>query len=217
MLDNLKQVVESVNVGVPQTFEFGGKTIETSMLKTAIPEIAVSFTSIDGDRFANANFHGTPDSLLYAYGRDAMAPYAGKLGRSLIVAGELGENITLAQLDEAAVSVGDRFKIGTVLAEATFPRIPCTKLNFVFQNSFAQRAMIEVGRSGIYFRILEAGVIRAGDSFERVSRAKTEFTIADVYRRMVGPLKLSAADYSRALDNGAFPADRLEKWSRIFA
>ncbi len=206
----------SLNIGGPQVLEWDGKSVTTSMLKVPVAQLNVSLTSIDGDSFANPKFHGTIDSVLYAYGRDAIDDYLKLIGRSAYENGALGENITLDQLNENDVSVGDRFQIGEVVAEATFPRIPCSKVNIRMQHPQGQKAMIDVKRSGVYLRIIKPGFIRPTDKFECISKAKVPFSIGSVYERMVGGVKITQDDLERAKRNGAFPAERLEKWAQAF-
>lgn len=207
----MKSKILSLNVGTPKTVEWDGKSIETSMLKTSVNELRVHELSIDGDKFANPKHHGTPDAVLYAYGLDGLDDYFARLGRGYVY-GDLGENLTLDRLDESEVSVGDVFKIGSVVAQATFPRIPCVKINFRLENPAGQKTMIEAGRSGVYFRILQPGVIKSGDTFELVERAKVPFSIKEVYERMVGGVKVTDADLERVKANGAFPEARIAKW-----
>jgi MOSC domain-containing protein YiiM len=209
----LKAQILSLNVGLPKTIEWNGKSIETSMKKEPVSQLTVRELSIDGDKFSNPNFHGTPDAVLYAFGVDALDAYFSKLGLSY-VHGDLGENLTLDRLDEREVSVGDVFKIGEVFAQATFPRIPCAKINFRLGHELGQKTMIETKRSGVYFRILKPGVIKMSDSFERVEKSETPFSIYEVYERMVGGVKVSDADRERVKANGTFPLDRIVRWFR---
>ncbi len=207
----MKTKILSLNIGQPKTVEWNDKSVETSMLKESVPELRVHELSVDGDRFADPRFHGRPDSVLYAFGKDALDEYFSKLGRDYVF-GDLGENLTLEKLDEREVSVGDVFKIGEVIAQATFPRIPCAKINFRLGHAQGQRTMIETRRSGVYFRILRPGVIRAVDTLERIEQSETPFLISEVYERMVGGVKVTDADRARVEANGTFPVDRLGRW-----
>lgn len=213
----MKAKILSLNVGVPQLLEWEDKSVVTSMLKVPVPELKISMTSIEGDSFANARFHGISDSVLYVYGRDSIEEYLKLLGRTTYKHGELGENITLDLLNENDVSVGDRFQIGEVVAEATFPRIPCSKVNIRMRHPLGQKAMIDVRKSGVYLRIIKPGVITMNSSFERISKSRVMFSIANVYEHMVGGLKVTRDVYDRAMSNGAFPADRLANWAKLFA
>jgi MOSC domain-containing protein YiiM len=211
----MKSKILSLNIGLPQTVEWDGKTIETSMVKKSVEAIDVRFADINGDRFANTKHHGTPDAVLYAYGVDAISDFVSLLARPALKYGEIGENLTLDRLDETEISVGDIFQIGEVVAQATFPRIPCTKINFCLQDRRGQKAMIQSKRSGIYFRILTPGKITLASSFERIEKAKAVFTISEVYERMVGGVKVSAEDLARVRANGAFPEARIAQWLSV--
>ena len=181
------------------------------MKKSPVSQLEVFETSITGDKFANTGHHGTPDAVLYAYGVDAMDDYFKRLARSYSF-GDLGENLTLDQLDERDVSVGDVFQIGEVVAQATFPRIPCVKICFRLEHPEGQKTMIQCKRSGIYFRILKPGTIHAGDTFEQIQKSETPFSIYEVYERMVGGVKVTDADRERVRKNGAFPLERIARW-----
>ncbi len=182
------------------------------MLKKPVEALEVSLRGIAGDTFADPDHHGTPDAVLYAYGIDALDDYALRLDRKKLTYGELGENITLDHLDENEVGVGDVFKIGDVLAQATFPRIPCVNINFCLQDSRGQKTMIQAKRSGIYFRILNPGRITLTSGFERIKAAPVRFSIGEVYERMVGGVEVSADDLARVRANGAFPEARVARW-----
>lgn len=63
--------------------------------------------------------------ILYAYGMPSALSFAQRLGLDRYEPGSAGETLTLDAFDETDVSVGDIFEIGEVIAQATFPRIPC--------------------------------------------------------------------------------------------
>ena len=188
----------------------------SSMLKAPIPEpLVVHMETIDGDRFANVNSHGTHDSVLYAFGVKSALEYMALLGRTEYIPGSLGENVTLDELDETQVSVGDIFQFGEVRVQATFPRIPCAKVNLRMEHDDGQRLLQEVGRSGVYFRILKPGKIHAHDAVERVEQAPVKYLISEIYSTTVQRKKLSDIEFERAMKNGAFPLEEMEKWRSL--
>lgn len=200
----------SLNVGAPAPIEYKGKTIQTSMHKRPVPgPLVVSPTSIQGDTFAQPELHGTPCSVLYAFGKTSAEAYLKLLGLAEYEPGSLGENLTLDDFDETKISVGDVFQIGEVVAEATAPRIPCGKVNFRMQHPEGQKLLAQSGRSGVYFRILSPGKIRLGDEVKRMRQAEVPFTISETLR-LVTTWSWSPEDLARAKANGRF-ADRLMK------
>lgn len=211
----MKSKIISLNVGLPQTLEWEGRKVSTSMLKHPVSFLQVHPLSIDGDKFANPQAHGTPDSVLYIFGMKSLLTYMRTIGRSTYSPGALGENVTCEELDETQVSVGDIFRIGEVVAQATFPRIPCAKVNVRMQHPEGQKRLEECGRSGVYFRILEPGKIQPQDFVERIEPAKIPFMISDVYANALKRIAPWADARERALANGAFPKRILEKWNTL--
>lgn len=186
--------------------EFEGKKIMSSMLKDPVAgPLIVSKTTIEGDSFANPNFHGTSDSVLYALGLKQALEIMRLIGRDSFQPGALGENLTLDDFDELQVSVGDIFRIGGVTAQASFPRIPCSKVNFRLCHPEGKKSMEVSGRSGVYFRILEPGQISKSDKVERIEKSKHTYPIADVYKKVVTKARFEDQDVTRILANGAFP------------
>ncbi|MGZ3722724.1 MAG: MOSC domain-containing protein [Bdellovibrionales bacterium] len=211
----MKSKILSLNVGGPAPMEWQGKSIVSSMRKSPVPFLNVHLYNIDGDSFAHTRVHGLPHSVLYIAGVKSFLEYMHLLGRDQYEPGSLGENITVDDFDEKKISVGDVFQIGEVVAQATFPRIPCSKLNTRMQHAEGQKLLQECGRSGIYFRILEPGKIFPNDSVERIEEAKVKFLISDIYAKALRHRPLTNEDRNRALSNGAFPEGMLEKWRTL--
>lgn len=208
----MKATILSLNTAHPRPMEFDGKKIMSSMLKDPVSgPLLVSKTKIDGDSFANPNFHGTNDSVIYALGVPQALEIMRRIGRETYEPGALGENLTLDDFDETKISVGDKFKIGTVIAQATFPRIPCGKVNFRLYHPDGQKSMQQSGRSGVYFRVIEPGRIAKGDSVERIEQAAYTYLISDVYKKVVTNSQWLEDEAKLVKTNGAFPADFVKK------
>ncbi len=204
----------SFNIGGPKVMEWNGKTITSSMEKTpAEGPLVVHKDRIEGNTFSNPQFHGTLDSVLYIYGLTSAQKFVECLGLEKYTPGMTGETITVDHLDETLVSVGDIFQIGEVKAQATFPRIPCGKVNFRMQHTEGQKAMQECGLSGVYFRILTGGKIHKTDEVKLIEPAKHRFSIFDLYPKMIKSLPPTKEEFEIMKANGAFPQRLIEKWS----
>ena len=167
---------------------------------------------IEGNSFASPNYHGTLDSVLYAYGMTSALKFMSLLNQTNYAVGTTGETLTLDHFEESEVSVGDIFEVGTVTAQATYPRIPCGKLNIRLQHPKGQRAMQECLASGVYFRILKPGIISSQDSVKRVEKSRHHFSILDLYKMVVYNEKLTPQQLEVALANDAFPKRFIEKY-----
>lgn len=208
----MKAKILSFNTGGPVTMEWEGKSVLSSMRKESVPgPLVVHEDRIEGNSFANPNYHGTPDSVLYAFGMSSAEIFMKELGGGEYKAGATGETISLDHLDETQVSVGDIFRFGEVLAQATYPRIPCGKVNFRMQHPRGQQAMKDCGRSGVYFKILRPGKISLGDAVERTEQAKHRVPISELYEKIVKGEKFSSAMAEAARANGCIPERILAK------
>jgi MOSC domain-containing protein YiiM len=209
----MKPKIVSLNSGKPASIEWQGKSIMSSMLRLPVEgPLTVHEHHIDGNTYTNTNVHGTPDSVLYAYGVKSAMVYMKLLGRDTYVPGSLGENITLDDFDETQISVGDIFKFGEVWAQVVYPRIPCSKLNYRLQDDRAQKMMQECGLSGVYFRILKPGKIHKTDEVYRIESAEYPFLISHLYQKMVNGISFDHSEMEVAVANGAFPARVTKMW-----
>jgi len=181
----LRTKVISLNAGGPETLEWNSQSVVSSMRKKQIQgSLKVRFDGVDGDSFANNKLHGLAHSAVYIYGLSSIRDYLSRLGLNSYEPGALGENLTVEHLDESEISAGDVFEVGSVTLEASFPRIPCSKLNIRMQHPEGQKQMIACGRSGVYFRVLVPGEIAPGSDLVCVRKADVNVPITELYARI---------------------------------
>ena len=171
----------SVNVSLPREITHKGKTVRTGIFKEAVDRrVRVATLNIDGDGQADLIGHGGPFRAVLVYSLENYAYWEHELGQSGFEFGHFGENFTVEGMLEEDVHVGDVFRIGTALFQATQPRVPCYKLAIkVGIENFYSR-ILESGRPGFYFRVLEEGEVGAGDAIERVRLDPVELTVRQV-------------------------------------
>jgi MOSC domain-containing protein YiiM len=202
----------SLNIGQPAPMEWQGKSIVSSMLKHPVPgPLKVELDHIEGNTFSSPQFHGMIANVLYAYGMTSALEFMKLLGRDRYLPGSAGETLTLDHFDEREVGVGDVFSIGEVEVQATFPRIPCGKVNFRMRHPGGQKAMQDCGLPGVYFRILKPGKIHLIDTVRRIREATPRLTIAQVYPWIVQKRKLQGEELALVKANGGLPAHVLER------
>ena len=174
----------SVNVSAVKEIPYQGRTVTTGIFKKPVAgRVMVRRLNIDGDDQADRRVHGGFDMAVYAYPHEHYAFWERELDREDFPYGQFGENLTVSGLSEETVRVGDTYRIGGALLQATQPRIPCYKLVIRMEQGpdFAARFQ-QSGRMGFYFRVLEEGEIGAGDAIELVERDEDSVTIAEFVR-----------------------------------
>ncbi len=143
--------------------------------------VAVHRLGLDGDVQVNRKFHGGEGQALYAYAQEDADWWAAELDREL-PAGRFGENLRTTGLDLTGAVLGERWRVGSVLAEVTAPRTPCAKLQVHWGVPRLIKRFTEHGASGAYLRVLEVGDIGAGDTVEVVERPDHGLTIGLAFR-----------------------------------
>lgn len=144
-----------------------------------------------GDEQADLSVHGGLDKAVYLYPHEHYAFWQTQLDRVrkqpvTLAAGALGENLTTEGLLENMLWVGDRLRIGGVLLEVTEPRQPCFKFAAVMGYAAAPKHMLQAGCSGVYLRVVETGVLQAGDAIELMP-GRRDVSIASINdRRLKG-------------------------------
>ncbi len=176
----------SVNVGLPRLLAWGGATFKTSIFKhTVAGRVMLRKTNLDGDRQADLSVHGGAHKAAYGYPSEHYAAWKAELPELPDFAriwGAFGENFTTEGLLETAVSIGDRYRIGSAVVMVTTPRLPCFKLVAKFQRDDIIGRFVRSGRCGFYFSVVEEGEVGAGDEFGLLGREEPTLTIAEVNR-----------------------------------
>jgi MOSC domain-containing protein YiiM len=176
--------IQSIQVAMPSEMETSEGVLRTAMLKQPVQgPVELGQRALAGDGCAHTKYHGHEDQAVCVYPAQHLADLAVELDLPKLGPGSFGDNFTVVGGDESSVRVGEVYRIGTALVEVTKPREPCHLLNEV---SFCNQVAASLGRTartGWYLRVLEPGVVEAGDPW-RLERpaAPGAPTIAKAWR-----------------------------------
>ncbi|MFD0207403.1 MULTISPECIES: MOSC domain-containing protein [Saccharothrix] len=180
--------VLSVNVG--SRVEFDQATVgHTGIGKRPVPgpvEVRApgpGGSGVAGDHISDGRHHGGGDQAVYAYAREDLDEWSVELGRDLRP-GLFGENLTTTGVDVCGALIGERWRIGGVLLQATSPRVPCRTFAGVMEERGWVKTFTQRGLPGTYFRVLEPGTITAGDEITIEHRPDHGVTIAHAFRAL---------------------------------
>ncbi len=178
----------SVNVGRPQERDWAGIG-RTSIDKRPVPgRVAARTLGLEGDQVSDIEHHGGVDQAVYAFAREDLDRWAEELGMP-IRDGLFGENLTTSGIDVNEAEVGERWRIGTALLEVASVRIPCNDFKdwmgmSGYDNSAWVKRFTADARPGPYLRVVEEGVLGAGDQIEVVHRPGHGVTVTTMFRAL---------------------------------
>jgi MOSC domain-containing protein YiiM len=137
--------------------------------KRPVSELTITPAGVEGDfnRWRTEKANGDPDQAVLLLSQEILAD----LRREgwPVQPGELGENLTLADLPLDALRPGARVRADGVEMEVTKPCDPCRilfTLPYVGVKRGPEFLRVMLGRRGWYARVLQGGTIRAGASVE---------------------------------------------------
>ena len=173
----------SLNVGLPRTLPYNGGEVTTGIFKAPVPgPVMMRRLNLDGDRQVDLKNHGGRNKAVYAYPSEHYEFWRRELPGMELPWAIFGENLTTEGLKEEDAGIGDHYRIGRAVVMVCQPRIPCYKLDVRFGREDMVKRFLASGRCGIYFSVVEEGLVAAGDAIERMQRGGHGLTIADIER-----------------------------------
>lgn len=177
--------IEAVCAGTARPFH--GAETSAIMKRPQEGVVQINAEGLAPDEQADRRVHGGPEMALHLYPLDHHAWWRGVIGDhpALGEPGGFGSNLAVTGLLEDMVHIGDRFRLGTATIEVSQPRQPCWKIEHRFGHKGMVAKIIETGRTGWYFRVIDPGEVAAGDTLERIASGATDWSIARVFRALV--------------------------------
>jgi ferredoxin-NADP reductase/MOSC domain-containing protein YiiM len=195
--------VISVNVGRTRDVDWRGKKVTTAIWKEPVAgPVKVGRLGAEGDQQADHMGHGGEQRALFVYQLESYRYWLDFLGREEFVMGQFGENLTVSGMADDEVCVGDRYRVGGTVLEISQPRVTCYKVGIRLNDERMPALLVKHRRPGFYFRVIQEGVVSAGDGIQK---------LAD------GPGRMSVADIDGLLYTSAHPVEKLDQALRIDA
>ena len=168
----------SVNVSKPRLRRFRLKFVTTAFQKrpTNTP-VKVEVDNLVGDKQADLMNHGGLDKAVYGFSLQHFDYWQREMNLTHIDYGKFGENLTISDLDEKTIAIGDRFQINDCILEVSQPRIPCYKISYEFKDVAMLNKFIAYGHTGVYFRVIQPGTIEAGHEVKLIHKHPENLTI----------------------------------------
>ena len=205
----------STNIAQPTTFLWNGKKVTTGIYKkpTDVP-IFLGKEDVRGDEVSDRRVHGGEFKACYLFSENHYPYWHGLYPNLDWSYGMLGENLTVENLHEKQLFIGDTYKLGSALVQITIPREPCFKFAYKFGSEAVLQQFIDHGYSGTYIRILEEGEVKTGDTFKLIEQAKDSISIYQLFELLYTENK-NKDHISLIIESNSIP-EQLKKRLKFF-
>lgn len=174
--------VFAVCTGRPAPFGPHGR-VSAIRKRPVMGPVRITKTGLEGDEQGAKAIHGGPEMAVLQYAFDHYADWIAEQPefKELMAAPAcFGENISSLGLTEKTVCLGDVVRIGTAVLQVSQTRQPCWKLNVRFERPDMASLVQASARPGWHNRVLEEGVIQAGDRIEVVERPRPDWPLSRI-------------------------------------
>ena len=186
--------VVSVNTATAVAWQWNGRRVMSAIGKRPrTGPVAVGPLGLEGDEQADLSVHGGLSKAVYAYPaghyafwQTVRAQARVSLWDEPLPPGSLGENLTVAGLDEAALWIGDRLVLPGCVLVVSEPRTPCFKFGAAMGFVQAVKLMAQSGYCGAYLAVAQPGTVQAGDAITLVPGPR-EVGLRELFRARARP------------------------------
>ncbi|MFJ8089899.1 MOSC domain-containing protein [Lysinibacillus sp. NPDC095746] len=163
-------MIHTLAIGMPKELHYSnGRSMITGIEKRKVQEVYLSARGFEGDDVADKKHHGGPDRAVCLYPAEHYIQWEQELGKALPTAA-FGENLTVTNMLEADICIGDIYKIGNAVIQVTQGRVPCSTIDKYAEANILLKRLIETGYTGFLARVLEEGTICADSKIELVEK-----------------------------------------------
>lgn len=158
------------------------RTWESGIFKHAVDgPIFLGQTNLGGDGQSDLVHHGGPDRALLIYSAIHYPEWEARANRSLEF-GSFGENLTVSNVTELDVCLGDIWASSDIEIEVSQPRLPCFKLARRLSWPGLNIEVVKNRKGGWYTRVLKQGMVERDQTLRLVNRPHPTWTIDRAFR-----------------------------------
>lgn len=177
MRNSEKAVIKNFAIGLPEKMAYeNGKEMETAICKQPVQAVLLSKDGFQGDGVADLKHHGGPGRAVCIYSYEHYAYWNDQFKTQLPPAA-FGENLTVTNMLERDVCIGDIFQVGEAIIQVTQGRVPCNTIDRRLDMKPLLKEMVKTGFTGYLCRVLEEGIVRADSSIHLVAKSPQQVSI----------------------------------------
>ncbi|WP_010676762.1 MOSC domain-containing protein [Bacillus timonensis] len=171
--------MKNFSIGLPKKMTYGkNEEVITGIRKQAVEEAFLTKDGFRGDGVADLKHHGGPDRAVCIYPYEHYSLWQNEFLVQLPLP-TFGENLTLTNMEEKDVCIGDVFQVGEAVMQITQGRIPCSTITKRTNNPYLLKMMVQTGFTGYLARVLKEGTVRKDSPITLVERNPNQVSILE--------------------------------------
>ncbi|WP_042345641.1 MOSC domain-containing protein [Bacillus massiliigorillae] len=152
--------LKNFSIGLPKTMKYDNeKEMTTAICKENVEEAFLTKDGFIGDGVADLRYHGGPDRAVCVYPYEHYGLWEQEFNQVLPLSA-FGENITVSNMQEGQVCIGDIYRLGDAVIQITQARVPCSTITKRLGLPLLLKRIVETGYTGYLCRVLEEGSVR---------------------------------------------------------
>jgi MOSC domain-containing protein YiiM len=171
-----KSKLVTFSVGTPKSITYDGKELLTGIRKKPLKEAFLSKNAFEGDGVANTKYHGGPDRAVCVYPNEHYDMWEKEFSVTLSRPA-FGENITVSNMTEENVCIGDIYQMGETVIQISQGRVPCQTISKSNNVTVFLDRIIETGYTGYFCRVLQEGVVTKDSEISLLERHPQGVTV----------------------------------------
>jgi len=170
--------IKDIFCGQKQDIDDGNKQYQSSYKKVDLKKQSYFITELGfkDDTQSDKAHHGGVDKAVCVYPLKSYEFFKQKYDFDLSIC-SFGENFSIEDFDDSDICLGDVFKCGEVLLEVSQPRQPCWKISSIVGIKSLTALVVKEFKTGFYFRVIQNGFMKKGDSLILEQRKYPKLTI----------------------------------------
>lgn len=169
--------LKNFSIGLPKQIKYSDdKEMISGICKETVEEAFLSKEGFHGDGVADLRFHGGPDRAVCVYPYEHYTQWKEEFGE-ILPPSAFGENLTVSNMLEAEVYIGDIYRIGDAVIQVTQSRIPCSTITKRTNLPLLLKRMVETGHTGYLCRVLEEGVVKQDSEITLLERDTDQVSV----------------------------------------
>ncbi|MCJ8006578.1 MOSC domain-containing protein [Lederbergia wuyishanensis] len=174
--------IKAVSIGRPQLISNQyGQTFKSGIRKKPVQSAFLRFGGFELDGVADLRNHGGDDRAVCFYPFEHYQGWEERTGKSLSIP-SFGENLTVTNMLEYNVCIGDVYEVGDTVLQITQGRIPCITIDQSNGIKGMLNEIIRTGKTGFFAKVLLEGEIKPDLELILQERPNPGLNILDLHR-----------------------------------